>query len=136
MQPASDFGVGKAQPAVSVVGYQANSYVVFSDGMIQAVDVSDGAFGDFWQIDPFTPDSAPLKVGETLVFHTSDDALVAMSLDLREILWRLDGIPDFDQAHVGGALIGLIADETLWLVSHQGALVGQAMLRNGAFLTR
>lgn len=124
-----------ASPAVGVAGYQANTHVFFADGSVQVVDVNDGVFGQFWEIDNFTPDSAPLPLGENLLFHTSDDALVLISADLKAVAWRLDDIPAYRYGYVSGALIALVIDDSLWLVSHQGQLVGQAVLDNGVNLT-
>jgi outer membrane protein assembly factor BamB len=124
-----------ASPAVGVAGYQANSYVIFADGTVQLVDVTDGSFGQLWQIDDFSPDQAPMHLGDDLLFHTTDDALVLVSADLREVIWRLEGIPAYRYGHVSGALIALVTGDSLWLVSHQGQLLDQAILEHGANLS-
>jgi hypothetical protein len=119
--------------AVSVTGFQANPYVTYSNGQINQVDF-EGVQITSWTLD-FTPDSPPVSLnnGQTLVYHTSDNALVALAEDRRSIVWRLDDIPQIVRSQVADDLIGLVtSDDTIMFVSYTGELIGTADLRDGA----
>lgn len=118
--------------AVGVAGYQAGSYVIDTAGTVRQIDVESGTLGQAWQIDDFLPDMSPLLVGSTQVYHTADDTLVALSPDMRGVNWRLEGIPAYDYGYVAGALFALVVADEIWLISHDGALVGQAHVHHGA----
>lgn len=120
--------------AVSVTGYRANPYVTLADGTIARIDF-EGAMVERWSLD-FRPDSPPLVMGENLVYHTDDNALVALAADRRSIIWRVEGVPRFRRGYVAGALIALVTeDNRLVLVSTDGRLVSDsAALNSGASL--
>ena len=126
--------VGLSSPAVSIHGYEAQTYVTFNDGRVVQVDVENGNFLEAWQVDNFQPDSAPLKLDNTRLYHTSTDELVAISPDGREILWRTPDIPAFSQGTISGNLIGLVIDNQLWTFTRDGVLLDQADLADGVSL--
>lgn len=122
-------------PAVSITGYQGNPYVTYADGTIVQVDLQ-GAPVDRWSLD-FTPDDDPFKVGDLLVYHTSDNAFVALSPDLREIVWRAENIPSYSRVQVSNALIAIVTErqDEILFYTHTGDLLDSADLRNGANMT-
>ena len=120
--------------AVALLGYQANPYAIFADGDVHLLDF-EGNLQERWNL-PFDPDGPPIMVEGAPVFHTRDNGLVALAPDLRDIAWRLDGVPAYSRAHAGADLIGLVTlNETLLLVSVDGDRVGEAELESGASLT-
>ena len=123
-----------SNPAISVNGYRANPYVTYTNGQITQVSF-EGSPVSTSQLD-FTPDSPPFEVVNSLVYHTTDNALVALNEDRSEILWRLDDIPDIVRVQVGTNLIGLVTiDNRILFVTHQGVLVNSAVLRDGASMS-
>lgn len=124
------YRVPTERPAVSITGYQANPLVTYADGTMGFVDF-DGVPGESWKLD-FTPDMPPLLMGESLLFHTTLNELVAVAPDRRNFLWWVEGVPPYSRAYVGVSLIALVINQELWLISHNGEIVDKALLRNGA----
>lgn len=119
--------------AVALSGYQANAYVVYDNGTFEQVDVTDGTLGELWRVPDFAPDGPPLA--DSLVYHTADDALVELTPNRREVLWRLDDVPDYAYGHVADDLIGLVIDEELWLIARDGTLINRSLVENGTALS-
>jgi len=117
--------------AVNISGFQLNPYITLTDGTITRIDYT-GIAQESYSLD-FTPDRPPLEVDDSLVYHTSDNALVALTPDRRALLWRSEGIPPFKQAYVTPDLIALVMeDDTLRLLSTNGEQIDVADLRDGA----
>ena len=119
-------------PVVSIDGFQANPLVTYADGTLGRIDFEGNPTGDRWQVD-FLPDSAPIQLGETLIYHTIDNTLTALTADRREVLWQLEDVPDYEHYFIGEVFIGLVTVEgELLLVSHAGEQIDRAMLEAGA----
>ncbi|MEP6988781.1 MAG: PQQ-binding-like beta-propeller repeat protein, partial [Chloroflexota bacterium] len=122
------------QPAVGITAYDLHPIVVYADGTMQIINL-DATLGDHWTTN-VKLDSAPLSVGDLLVFHTSDNGLVAISADRRSVTWQLANIPAFVQATVTPNVIGLLTeDNTLISVSAQGQLINTTQLSDAPFVT-
>jgi murein DD-endopeptidase MepM/ murein hydrolase activator NlpD len=124
--------ITRDRPAASVTGFQTRPLVTFADGLMTRIDF-DGSVDESWQV-AFSPNGAPLRMGESLLFHTIDDALVALTPNRRELLWRLEGVPAYVHGHVSDRLIALVTHDELWLISHDGQLIDRVELRAGASL--
>jgi murein DD-endopeptidase MepM/ murein hydrolase activator NlpD len=122
------------QFAVGLTGFQGNAVVIYADGSMQIINL-DATLGEFWNTR--TPlDSAPLTIGDLLVFHTPDNALVAIGADRRAVAWRIENIPPFVQASVSPNVIGLLTDDnSLITVSSQGKLLTTTPLPDAPFMT-
>jgi len=119
-------------PAVGIEGYQGNPLITYRDGTLGFVDF-DGIPGESWRLE-FTPSKRLPDLGLSALYYTDDEALVALSPDRREILWRLDDVIPFENSYVSGSLIALWDDTTLQLVSFDGQQVDEADLRDGVSL--
>mgnify|MGYP000716391303 CR=1 FL=1 len=116
------------EPAVAVVGYEGAPLLISADGTIQRVDY-EGNFGESWLLDAQF-DSPPLEVGDAYIFHTPDNALVAIDRRWRAVLWRLDDVPPFVRAYSGGSGLALVtAEHELLLISPDGRLLDRSQLR-------
>ncbi len=122
------------QPAVGLSAYQGNPLVIYADGSIQIINL-DASLGEYW-LTRTQLEGAPLTVGDLLVFHTPDNALVAIGADLHSVTWRLENVPDFVQATVSPNVIGLVTeDNQLVSVSAQGQLINTIQLPDAPFMT-
>ncbi|GAB4513036.1 MAG: hypothetical protein OHK0046_13390 [Anaerolineae bacterium] len=125
-------------PAVSITGFQGNPLIVYADGTVGRVDF-EGVPGASWQVG-FSPRGEALTMGEFLLFHTTDNALVALSENRREVLWRLEGVPPYARAFISPQFIALViaADDApsggdeLWLIARSGEVISRSELSNGA----
>lgn len=125
--------VALEKPAAALVGFQGNPLIVYTDGIVQRVDF-EGALGESWsanqQLDPH-----PLALGDGWLFHTPGNTLVALSADLRTVLWQLEDMPPFVRGHLTGQTIGLITpDNEILTISSAGQLLDRAQLRDHAGL--
>jgi len=119
------------QPATALVPFADTALVVYAGGEFQPV-ARDGTLGARWPL-PFAPDSAPLALGELLVFHTRDNALVAIEVAERVVRWTLPDVPRVARWHAAGGLLGLVTDAgVVMIVSSGGELVDTARVRDGA----
>ena len=118
------------QPAVSIDGFQANPLITYADGTLGRVDF-EGNPGESWSLD-FRPDMPPFFMGESPLYHTADQELVALTEDRRNFLWWVEDIPPHTRAHVSDSLIGVVAGSELWLITHEGEVLDRAQLRDGA----
>ncbi len=121
--------------AVAITGYQGNPYITYADGEIVRVDFEGNPI-ERWSLD-FLPDDAPFYVGNSPVYPTADNTLVALSEDQREVLWRVEDIPDFSHVHVSERLIALVNTfgDRLRILTREGTLLETVTLRDGASLT-
>lgn len=116
--------------AISLTGFERNPYLTYADGTIRRVD-SAGAAQESYVLD-FIPDAPPLQVGDTLIYHTRDNTLTALTPDRRAILWRLPGVPAYVQAAHSSALIALeTVNNTVMLISADGRRLDEAVVRDG-----
>ena len=123
--------VAPDQPVAALVPYADSALIVYADGTLQPVG-RDGALGERWAVS-FTPDSAPMPLGGRLVFHLASNALAALDLDTRQIVWSLRDMPPVVRWHSAGNLLALMgADGGLRVVSADGALLDTAQVRAGA----
>jgi outer membrane protein assembly factor BamB len=120
--------------AVSIDGFQGSAYLTYANGDITRVDL-EGTPLERWSLD-FAPQSPPFSLNGTPIYHTTDNALVGLNPDRREIVWRVDDVPAYSRVHVSDALIALVtaSNDRLLLYSHEGALIDEATLRDGAAL--
>ncbi len=128
--------VSLARPAVSLHGFEANAFITFSDGTVLQIDVDAGGFLDnTWQITDFNADGPPLVRNNARIYHTTGDQLVAIAPNGRDVLWRVDGIPAYDDALITNAMIALVIDDTLWTLDVAGQVLDQAVLADGVALS-
>ncbi|MFN8371886.1 MAG: peptidoglycan DD-metalloendopeptidase family protein [Anaerolineae bacterium] len=119
------------QPAVAIVGYEGAPLLVYADGTMQRIDY-DGNAGESWVVDSRF-DSPPIAAPNAYIFHTPDNALVAIDRRWRDVLWRLDDVPPFVRASASDTLITLLtADLTLLTLTTDGVFVDSAHLREAA----
>lgn len=122
------------QPAVALTGFQGNPVVIYADGSVQIINM-DASLGEHW-LTHTQLEGAPLVVGDLLVFHTPDNALVAIGADRRSAAWRVENIPAFVQAAVSPNMIGLLTDDNqLISVSAKGQLINTMQLPDAPFMT-
>ncbi len=122
------------QPAVALTAYQGNPLVIYTDGSVQIINM-DASLGDHW-LTHTQLEGSPLSVGDLLVFHTPDNALVAIGADRHSVAWRLENMPAFVQATVSPNVIGLLTgDNQLISVSAQGQLINTTQLPDTPFMT-
>ncbi len=122
------------QPAVALTGYEGNPIVIYADGSVQIINL-DASLGEHW-LTHTQLEGAPLIVGDLLVFHTPDNALVAIGADRHAAAWRLENVPAFVQATVSPNVIGLLTeDNQLISVSVQGLLINTTQLPDVPFMS-
>jgi murein DD-endopeptidase MepM/ murein hydrolase activator NlpD len=120
-----------ASPAVAIVGFDGAPLLIYADGTMQRVDY-EGNYGESWRVDAQF-DSPPIDNGESYIFHTSDNTLVAIDRRWRDVLWRLEDVPAFSRSFASGALITLLTENhTLLTISSAGQLVNTSTLREPA----
>ncbi len=108
--------------------------LINADGSMQTLNF-DGTTNERWStgvaLDKFVVES-----GDLLLFHTPDNALVALTPDRREITWRLEDVPPFIRAYAAPNVIGLISDtNTILSISPDGKLLDTAQLSQPASLS-
>jgi len=123
---------------VSIVGYQGFPIVSYADGTMQTIN-SEGDIGEAWSLDVSLA-GYPLAVGDWWLFPTTDDKIVGLSADLREVVWEVDNIPEFTRWHVTGDtsdfIIGLITvDDEILTLSQSGDILDRALLRDSGSLS-
>ncbi len=115
------------QPAVSVTPFQDKVLVTFADGTMQRVNL-DGTLADSWQTG-IAVDGAPIAVGESLIFHTPDNQLVALDALRQEMVWQLDDVPRIERSQVAGQNIGLLTEtHEIMAVSSDGQMLDRVLL--------
>ena len=123
---------------VSIVGFQGFPIVSYADGTMQTIN-SEGGLGESWRLD-VSLEGYPKSVGDWRIFPTTDNRLVGLSGDLREIVWQVDNIPQFTRWHVTGEadnfIIGLITvDNEILTLSQSGEVLDRALLRDSGSLS-
>jgi outer membrane protein assembly factor BamB len=127
--------VALARPAVSLHGQFSQSYVTYADGSVVVVNVETGGLSDGWRVEGFLPDMSPLLTESSRIYHTQDNSLVALDLNQRDVLWRVENIPQYDYGWVSPLLIGLVMGDELWTLRvSDGERVNVVTLANGASL--
>lgn len=120
------------QAPLAVVGYQRQPLVIYPGGRVQIVDYQGIAL-ETWTIPDVLLDSEPLVSGSDLLFHTADNALIALGENRKAIRWRLDDVPPFTRAHVTPQTIALLTqDQRVLLISPEGELRDTVQLRGAA----
>lgn len=121
------------QNAISVHGFQAQSFVTFADGTVTRVDLDDGSLDESWQLS-IEPDMPPLLVGDRPVYHTRANTLAMVSEDQREVLWQASGVPRYTRSAVSDRLIGVATADRILVFDHNGTQLDAANLTDGAAL--
>jgi outer membrane protein assembly factor BamB len=131
--------VRTALPALAVTGFQQQPLVIYANGLLQIVDFTNGQPVETWRLplaDGITLASAPIPFGDELLFHTSDNHLVAVNATRRDFRWQLSDIPAFVRVHTAPQMIALLTqDHTLYLISPDGKLIKSVGLRASASFT-
>lgn len=123
---------------VSIIGIQGFPVVVYADGTMQTMN-SEGVIGETWRLNVSLA-QYPVAVGDWWLFPTTDGKIVGLSTDLRDIVWEVDNIPDFNRWHVIGDInnfvIGLITqDNEILTLSQSGEILDRALLRDSGSMS-
>jgi murein DD-endopeptidase MepM/ murein hydrolase activator NlpD len=119
------------KPAAAITRFGDLPLLTYTDGEMQRINL-DGTLSARWQTG-ITLDDFVLEAGESLIFHTPDNALVAFDASRQQIRWRLENIQPVIRARFTGQLIGVITtDNDLLTLSPQGQLLDSAKLRESA----
>jgi murein DD-endopeptidase MepM/ murein hydrolase activator NlpD len=119
------------KPAVGITNFDDLPLLTYADGEMQRINL-DGTFSERWQTG-VTLGNFVLEAGESLIFHTPDNALVAFDAPRQQIRWRLENIQPVIRAQSTGQVIGILtADNQLLTLSLQGQLLDSANLREAA----
>ncbi|MEP7292557.1 MAG: peptidoglycan DD-metalloendopeptidase family protein [Chloroflexota bacterium] len=122
------------QPAVGLIAQPNNTLIAYADGTIQPIS-SDGALGSARQIG-IAPDSAPMQVGDSLLFHQQGGGLSAFSPDAVVTRWHVSDVPPILRWVSDGRALGLMtSDNAMLTVSAAGEIVDRALLREPGSLT-
>ncbi|MEL6268461.1 MAG: M23 family metallopeptidase [Chloroflexota bacterium] len=90
---------GLDRPAVALTGFQGQSYLHYTDGIVQNIS-ADGDLLDSWQT--FTEVAgAPFTLDGNPAFPAAAGGLLALDMRLQQIVWEAADIPLFDEAWVG-----------------------------------
>jgi murein DD-endopeptidase MepM/ murein hydrolase activator NlpD len=120
--------------AVGLVAQGDAGLITYADGGFQPVNL-DGTLGSVRQ-SGIALDSPPIPLGDSLVFHTPDNGLVAFSADAALTRWQLPNIPTVLRWAVAGTTLGLMTNDNAMLtVSAAGELADYALLREPGSLT-
>lgn len=133
-------------PAAALLAEQGQSYVIGQDGMVSLINVETGQLSEAWRITGLAGRSLAKSVGNQLrfgdarLFHTLDDALIALSPDERSVAWVLEGVPILNSPVIGlyalGAVLGgTDAQGRAWVISEAERQASVKTLREGAFWT-
>ncbi|MEZ4671802.1 MAG: M23 family metallopeptidase [Anaerolineae bacterium] len=115
------------RPAVALTRLVGQPLLTYADGTMQIVNF-DSTLGESWSVGTALEGPA-IEAGDLLLFHTPDNALVALGADRRSLAWRLDNIPPVLRAQAAPNVIGLITESnSLLSVSTQGQLIDTAQL--------
>jgi hypothetical protein len=122
------------KPAVGLSRQAESALVTFADGTMQVV-APGGTPGEQWATG-LTLESPAIASGDTLFFHTPDNALVRLTADHQAVEWRLEGVPPVLSSYVAPNLLGLLTDShEIWSVSHEGQVLDRAQLDESAGLS-
>ncbi len=116
------------QPAVAVVGYQRAPLVFYADGSVQQVDYQGAPVARWTLAGPIQ--SAPVWVGDSLLYQAADGALVMLAANLQEAQWRLPDMPLLAEIHPARDVIGLLSQTSeLLIITREGRLLERTQLR-------
>lgn len=125
--------VNLEKPAVSITNFDDLPLLTYADGGMQRINL-DGTFAESWETGVALDDFV-LEAGESLIFHTPDNALVAFDAARQQILWHLENISPVTRAQFTGQVIGIMTENNeLLTISPQGQLLDTANLREPASL--
>ncbi|MBI5667194.1 MAG: peptidoglycan DD-metalloendopeptidase family protein [Chloroflexi bacterium] len=114
--------------AVGVFAYENAAAVAFADGTMQPFGL-DGTPGEAWTTNVPLQQQV-LVTGDTLMFQTPDNVLVAFGADRTTPAWRLDGMPPIVDAFAAPKVWAFLsAGHRLFSVSPDGRLLDTATLR-------
>jgi murein DD-endopeptidase MepM/ murein hydrolase activator NlpD len=117
--------------AVSITNFDGLPLLTYADGGMQRINL-DGTLSERWETG-VTLDDFVLEAGDSLIFHTPDNALVAFDAARQHIRWSLENIQPVIRAQAAGQVIGLITESNeLLTISPQGELLDSANLREPA----
>jgi murein DD-endopeptidase MepM/ murein hydrolase activator NlpD len=116
------------KPIAALTAFNGEPLVTYVDGGMQPVKL-DGKLGEPWATG--TPvDRVAVTIGETPLFHTPDNALVAFDAERKAIAWRQEDVPPVARAFAAPNAVGLLtADHQVLTLSPAGALLDKAQLR-------
>ena len=115
------------QPAVGLIRQGEAVTVVYTDGQRRQIG-QDSTLGQAVAANStVTLDSAPMQVGDTAIFHTSDNGLLAFN---GSTTWQISGVAPILRWASNGKTLGLMtADNAMLTVSLDGKLINRALLR-------
>ena len=117
------------RPAVALtMAADERPLIAYADGEMQRVNL-DGSLGERWSTNTAL-DSAPMLDGAEALFHTPDDALVALGADRQQVAWTLEDVPSVARSQFAGDIIGLITtDHQMLTLTASGQPIDRAQLR-------
>jgi murein DD-endopeptidase MepM/ murein hydrolase activator NlpD len=119
------------KPIAALTSFNGEPLVTYTDGGMQPVKL-DGKLGEPWATG--TPvDGVAVTIGETPLFHTPDNALVAFDAERKVVAWRQEDVPSVARAFAAPNAVGLLTtDHQLLTLSPAGTLLDKAQLRASA----
>ncbi len=122
------------RPAVGLTFRGADALVVYADGSMQRVN-RDGTLAERWETG-LALDSAPLALGETVLFHTPENALVSFGADRQSVQWTLPQMPPLLRGAQAAGLNGVVTqDNRLLVLSPGGELLNATQFSEPASVT-
>lgn len=115
------------QQAVGLVAQGDAGLIAYADGSFQPV-TPEGTLGASRQLG-VPLDSPPMQLGDSLIFHTPDAGLVALSSDAALVRWQLADVPAVLRWSSSGSALGLMTTDNAMLTVVAGALADRALLR-------
>jgi hypothetical protein len=111
------------------MGWQGNSLLIYANGTMQLINVESGGLGEAWEVKAQFS-AAPIVIGNTLVFP-SNNGLVAIAANRRDILWQLADVPPYKRAFVAsnGAIALISENDELLYIASDGNLITRTQLR-------
>lgn len=125
-------------PIVGVVGFEGRVLLFMGDGVVQAISAEDGTRREDWRLGSRLA-SAPLVVGDWLLFADGEGGVVMIDETRRRILWQLSDVGQILRWQVAGVglnlVVGILNDAyEVVQVSASGSLINRAQLRQaGSF---
>jgi hypothetical protein len=118
--------------AMAIEGWQGNSLLTYTDGTMQFINVETGGLGESWQVESQLS-GAPLFIGDNAIYPTQN-GLVAVAANRRDILWQATDIPPYRRAYITTqGEIGLIStDNELLYLGSDGTIIERNPLRAAA----
>lgn len=121
------------QPVAGLANYQDGALIIYADGSTQPVSL-DGTLTPGWTTE-IALESPVMPAGDTLLFRTPDNSLIAFDSTAQTRRWSLGLVPPIRRWHFSGRLFGFITDtDELIAVSPGGEYLDRAQLRAGGAL--